>query len=131
MIERNITNYFKTLTAKLPYAYFIVFGLWLAFEGVLNGSIMSLVVLIVCIPFFYQLKFENRILNIILGSLLLFWSFWMTLAYISDITQIIAINNHSLRFIIIGGVIVLFNFLASISILRKTNADKINPISIA
>ncbi len=131
MIERNITNHFKTLTAKLPYTYFIGLSLWMAFDGVLNGSVTSALALIVCVPFFYQLKFENRTLNIILGSLLLFWSFWITLAYIFDIAQIIAINNHSLRFILGGGVLVLFNFLASISILRKVKAGNTNSISIA
>jgi len=131
MIERNITKHFKTITAKLPYAYFIGLCLWIAFEGMLNGTLKSALVLVVCIPFVYQMKFESRALNIILGIVLLIWSVWMTLAYISDAAKITTINNRSLIFIFGGGALILFNFLASISILRKIKAGNTNSISIA
>lgn len=129
MIERTIN--FKTLFAKLPYAYFIGLCLWMAFYGMLNDNIISALFLLICIPFLYQLKFENRSLNIILGILLLIWSFWITLAYIFDVAQISTLDNRSLSFIIGGGILVLLNFLASISILHKVKADTTNQISIA
>ena len=131
MIERNITQHSKRFPAKLPYAYFIGLCLWIAFEGMLNGSMKSALVLMVCIPFLYQLKFESRALNIVLGMVLLIWSIWMTLAYIFDIAKITTIDNRSLFFILGGGVLVLLNFLASISILRKIKAGNTNSISIA
>lgn len=131
MIERNTTIKFKTLLSKVPYAYFICICIWIAFDGILKGNTRSFLVLVIGIPFVYQLKFENRTLNIILGSVLLLWSLWMMLAFITDVAKITNLNYDSWSFITSGVCMVFLNFLASLSILGKVTAASKNPISIA
>jgi len=91
----------------------------------------SFLVLAISIPFVYQLKFENRTLNIILGSVLLLWSFWMMLAFVTDVAKITNLNYDSWSFIISGAGMVFLNFLASFGILRKVTTGNTNTISIA
>jgi|GEM_PF-6438743 len=114
---------------KLPYLYFIIIFVWNSLSHLSNNTSQWYGLLIVSIPFMYQLVFEKRVLTIILGCLTLIWSCWMTLAFLSDVAKINPAKSSS-GFVVIGGTLVILNFIASFGILRRINAGE-NKTAIA
>lgn len=120
MTETNTNSLERFI--KLPYLYFIIIFVWSLLSHLSDNTSPWYVLLIVSIPFMYQLIFEKKVLTIILGCLTLIGSCWMTLAFLSDVAKINLANSPG--FIVIGGSFIILNFLASIGILRRINAGQ-------
>ena len=76
------------LYQKSPYLYFILVGFIIAIPNMLRGIPNSYIVLVLCLPFVYQIFKERKDLNILLGILMMMWSLWMSLAFLSDAIKI-------------------------------------------
>ena len=57
---------------------------------------------------------KNKILNVAVAAFMLFFSFWMGLAYLSDFNQILEFDNKAWQFVIVGGLFVFTNFFMAI-----------------
>lgn len=102
-----------------PYLYFIsVITYWFTDINQDNGS-TSYFILLLCIPFIWQLVKPNKVLNISLGITFTCLSSYLILAYLSDVLNI---TSFSLArgFIIYGGIFVLANFIMSTWIIRNS-----------
>ncbi|MEM1321560.1 MAG: hypothetical protein AAGG75_14985 [Bacteroidota bacterium] len=111
----------KNWTAKIPHLYFIAIIFWI-YRDNLHSADPSLTVLLFAIPFAYQLFYNKHWLNLVLGSIAGFYSFWMFMAYLSDLAKP-AVEGYT-RFALIGGSFVLLNFLMVYLLFKGCLAQK-------
>ncbi len=57
---------------------------------------------------------KNKILNVGVAAFLLFFSFWMLLAFLSDFHEITIMDQKAWEFVILGSLFVLANFAMSL-----------------
>lgn len=91
----------------LPHIYFTIISIVIATNP--NFTMIGIAILMLAMIFL-----KNKILNLSASAFLLFFSFWMMLAYISDFNKIAVLDYKTWQFIIIGGLFVLTNFIMSL-----------------
>lgn len=105
--------YAKNIFKWLPYIYFFVIFL------LINIPESNIYVFILTIPFLLQLFFHLKYLDEILGILTFILSVWLMLAYASDLHKITTPTDQSYKFIAIGGILVISNFVMCILLFRN------------
>ena len=105
--------YAKNVFKWLPYIYFFAFFL------LINIPESNIYVFMLTIPFLLQLFFHLKYLDEILGILTFIMSVWLLLAYASDLHKITKPTDQSYKFIAIGGLLVVSNFVMCILLFRN------------
>ena len=109
-------KYGKVILKWLPYTYFSVFFILIISE---SASYYNIVPLALSALLLLQMYFQLKYVDWFMGMLLLFLSLWFLLAYASDFHKITSYTNQTWQFIVIGGLIVISNFVMSILMLRN------------
>lgn len=104
----------------IPYLYFIAVVVFWFTDVNRNEGIMAYPILLLGIPFLWQLIKPNEKLNFSLGLVFVCLSSYMILVYISEILGFITINNGILSFLFYGGLIVLTNFFMALWIIKNS-----------
>jgi hypothetical protein len=113
-------NAISRYTKFIPYLYFIsVIGYWFTSANKTEG-ISAYIILLLGIPFVWQLIKPNRRLNFSLGIVFVCLSSYLVLAYLSDLLNIIDWSDSAKRFLFYGGLLVLGNLVMSLWIIRNS-----------
>ena len=104
----------------IPYLYFIVIIIYWFTDVNRNGGINAYPILLFGIPFIWQLFRPSKKLNFTLGIIFVCLSSYLILAYLSDLFNIISFSDSAKRFIIMGGLFVLTNFIMSLWMIRNS-----------
>jgi hypothetical protein len=104
----------------IPYLYFIAITVyWFTYINRSNG-ISAYPILLFGLPFLWQLIKPSKKLNSILGITFVCLSSYLILAYLSDALNIVTFSENAKRFLFIGGLFVLSNFIMSLWIIRNS-----------
>lgn len=118
-MQRN-TFHLSNLVPFLPYLYFIGLSLWMFLNQMDNNANAShLKLLILAVPFTVQLIFSFKYVDLVLGILTFTLALYLTLAYATDVAKLTDYTTRSISFMVIGGLIILFNFIMSIGLFRN------------
>lgn len=79
----------------------------------------DLKMLILAVPFAVQLIFSFRHVDLILGVITFVLALYLTLAYASDLAKLTAYTTRTINFTIIGGLIVILNYIMAILLFRN------------
>ena len=74
---------------------------------------------VLILPFFVQLLFRFRYVDILLGVLTSLGSFWFLLSYLSDINKINSFQSQSIEFISGGAAFLLSLFVMTFQLFRN------------
>lgn len=104
----------------IPYLYFLaVIAYWFTDINKSEG-LTAYPILLLGIPFVWQLIKPNKQLNFSLGIIFVCLSSYLILAYLSDLLHIIDISSSTKTFIIYGGIFVFTNFLMALWMIRNS-----------
>ena len=120
-------QFWKALTGKLYCLYFILLWGIIGIGHLISGKtgLGYLFNFALCLPFIYQMLYEKKYLNILLGCAMLFWSIWIFFAYLSDVFNPNSRDLETWRGFLFGGLLVVMNLIISIQLIRRSN-DKGN-----
>ena len=92
---------------SIPHLYFIVvIAYW--FINVNNqGNIIAYPILLIAIPFIWQIVYPKRHYNFLLGIIFMCLSSYMLLAYVSDAFNFISLTERTKQFLLLSGLLVL------------------------
>ena len=109
----------KFYANRLPYFYFI--GLAIYWFSILLGKeiLSAILVLLMSIPFLWQLIKPNRELNFVLGVIFVCISSYLIIGSLSDLFNLPSLIIAS-RVIIYGSFIAILNFVMSAWIVRNS-----------
>jgi len=104
----------------IPYLYFITIVAFWFTDVNRNEGIVAYPILLLGIPFLWQLIKPNKKLNFTLGLIFVCLSSYMIVAYISEILGFITINKGILSFLFYGGMFVIANFFMALWIIKNS-----------
>lgn len=113
-------NHISKYSKFVPYLYFIAVIIYWFTDVNRHEGIAAFPILLFSIPFVWQLIKPNRRLNFGLGVIFVCLSSYLILAYLSDVVDITHFSKQSKRFLFIGGLFVLTNFIMSLWIIRNS-----------
>ncbi|MGV6829950.1 MAG: hypothetical protein ACWA5P_00120 [bacterium] len=109
----------KFYANRLPYFYFIALAIYW-FSILLGTEVLSaILVLLMCIPFLWQLIKPNRELNFGLGVIFICISSYLIMGSLADLFNLPSVVIAS-RVIIYGSFIAILNFAMSAWIVRNS-----------
>ncbi|MGY0393097.1 hypothetical protein ACW5R3_11145 [Bizionia sp. KMM 8389] len=104
----------------IPYLYFIsAIAYWFTVVN-RNQGITAYPILLIALPFVWQLFKPSKQLNFSLGIIFVCLSSYLILAYLSDLLQIISFSDTIRNFIFVGGLFALTNFIMSLWMIRNS-----------
>ena len=104
----------------VPYLYFIaVIAYWFTVANKNSGA-TAYPILLLGIPFIWQLIKPSKQLNFTLGITFICISSYLILAYLSDVLNIINLSSSIKQFIIYGGLFVAANFVMALWMIRNS-----------
>ncbi|OZV69028.1 hypothetical protein [Winogradskyella aurantia] len=113
-------NTISKYTKFIPYLYFIsVIIYWFTAVNRNQGS-SAYIILLLGLPFLWQLVKPNRKLNFSLGIVFVCLSSYLILAYLSDLLNIVQWKDSTKKFLFLGGLLVVGNFIMSLWIIRNS-----------
>lgn len=113
-------KFINQYTKFIPYLYFIsIVAYWFTDINKSNG-ITAYPILLLGIPFLWQIVKPNKRLNFILGITFVCLSSYLILAYLFDVLKISSFSLTFNDFIIYGGIFVVLNFIMALWILRNS-----------
>lgn len=113
-------NTISKYTRFVPYLYFIsVIGYWFTAVNKTEG-ISAYIILLLGIPFAWQLIKPNRQLNFSLGIVFVCLSSYILFAYISDLLNLIKWSDYAKGVLFYGGLLVIGNLVMSLWIIRNS-----------
>ncbi|NCO62754.1 MAG: hypothetical protein GW839_01745 [Flavobacteriales bacterium] len=111
-----ITQY----TKFVPYFYFIsIVAYWFTDINKTEG-ITAYPILLLGIPFLWQIIKPNKSLNFILGITFVCVSSYLILAYLFSILNMITLSTSIKVFLVYGGIFILLNFVMALWIIRNS-----------
>ena len=113
-------NLISKYSKFVPYLYFIAVIIYWFTDVNRHEGIGAFPILLFSIPFVWQLIKPNRKLNFGLGVVFVCLSSYLILAYLSDVVNITHFLEQSKRFLFVGGLFVLTNFIMSLWIIRNS-----------
>jgi len=109
----------KALKKYTPYLYFLSIIIFL-FSN-FNNNISSYSLLILTIPFIWQIIKPNPRLRFILGITTICLSSYLIIVYLTGVLNVISLSfNITDKLMIFGGLFVVANFVMSLWIIRST-----------
>lgn len=112
----SISKYSKFI----PYLYFIAVIIYWFTDVNSQEGIVAFPILLFGIPFLWQLIKPSNQLNFVLGLVFVCLSSYLILAFLSDVVDITHFTNQSKRFLYIGGLFVITNFIMALWIIRNS-----------
>ncbi len=112
----KMINKYANLT---PYLYFIAFTIYWFTSAISSSDIWTYFILLLMIPFLWQIIKPNKELNFTLGISFVCISSYIILIYLSDALHISSIELAK-GVILYSGVFVITNFLMSLWIIRNS-----------
>lgn len=111
----------SNLVPFLPYLYYIGLSLSMFLVQIdkEQAGAGDLKMLILAVPFAVQLIFSFRHVDLILGVITFVLALYLTLAYASDLAKLTAYTTRTINFTIIGGLIVILNYIMAILLFRN------------
>lgn len=100
-------NKLSKLGLILPHLYFAAVAIIIAFNP-------NYFMLIIAVALLAMIFIKKKTLNVAIAAFLLFFSFWMMLAYLSDFQKITEFNAEAWKFAIQGALFIIANFFMSI-----------------
>jgi hypothetical protein len=91
----------------LPHVYFMS-------VAIIITANPNLVVIGIAIFLFAMIFIKNKIMNVAVAAFMIFFSFWMGLAFLSDFQKIVEFDNQAWQFVSLGGLFVVTNFFMAI-----------------
>lgn len=120
MLNSFMMNFINKYYKFIPYLYYIaVIGYWFTDVNRSEG-LTAYPILLIGIPFIWQLIKPNKQLNFSLGIIFVCLSSYLILAYLSDLFNIINLSASTKAFIIYGGLFVICNFLMALWMVRNS-----------
>ena len=111
---------FSKFSKFIPYFYFLaVIAYWFTDINRSEG-INAYPILLLGIPFLWQLIKPNEKLNFSLGIIFVCLSSYMILAYLFDLLNIVNLSPQTKRFLILGGFFVTGNFIMALWMVRNS-----------
>jgi hypothetical protein len=104
----------------IPYLYFIAIIAYVFTGANQRQGVLAYPILLFGIPFLWQLIKPNKKLNFALGISFVCISSYLIMAYLSDIFDIVSLNETAKKFVIFGGGFVMANFIMSLWIIRNS-----------
>lgn len=129
-------KHIKPLLRWTPEAYFILFAIWCACENYSASKYTDsvpfnypAVVLIVLLTL--QFFFKNRSIGLIVSSVLGIVSAYLILALWSDFSKNPTFDERGIRFLGIGGLLIIINITMAVLMFRKyLKANGTTPINV-
>lgn len=111
----------SNLVPFLPYLYFIALSISMFLVQIdkETGNTDDLKLLLLATPFVAQLIFSFRYVDLILGAVMFVVAIYLTLGYASDLAKITTYPPRAINFIVIGGLIVVLNYVMAILLFRN------------
>lgn len=110
----------NTYTKHIPYLYFIsIIALWFTIVNRNNG-LVAYPILLLAIPFLWQLIKPNRYLNFILGITFLSISSFVLFMFIFNQIQLISTPKIIYFLFFYGGIIIPGNFIMALWMIRNS-----------
>lgn len=119
----------KNILAALPYLYFIGLLVWIVWDhnAGSNGIEKSFLPLAFTLPFVVQLFLKNKTIDLFLIAICGIFTLYMTLAFLSDYSDITTMTEKAKQFIIYGGLFTTGNYLMTglmvFNLIKKTNNE--------
>ncbi|MFL0352226.1 hypothetical protein [Xanthomarina sp. GH4-25] len=104
----------------IPYLYFIASVAYWFTDVNKNNGISAYPILLIAIPFIWQLVKPSKRLNFSLGIIFVCLSSYLILAYLGDIFNIVSFSETVKSFILLGGLFVFTNFIMSLWMIRNS-----------
>lgn len=104
----------------IPYLYFLVVIAYWFTDINRNEGLTAYPILLLGIPFVWQLIKPSIQFNFSLGIVFVCLSSYLILAYLSNLLNIIDISSTTKSFVIYGGVFVFANFLMALWMIRNS-----------
>lgn len=104
----------------VPYLYFIVAVTYWFTDVNKNNGLTAYPILLITIPFVWQLIRPSKNLNFSLGIIFVCLSSYLILAYLGDILNIVTFSETVQSFILLGGLFVFTNFIMSLWMIRNS-----------
>jgi hypothetical protein len=119
-LNNSKMNSISKYTKFVPYLYFLsVIIYWFTTINKSDGM-SAYPILLFGIPFLWQLIKPSRKLNFTLGIVFVCLSSYLILAYISDLLNIINWTASAKKFLFLGGLLVVGNFIMSLWMVRNS-----------
>lgn len=113
---KRLSNYSKFI----PYLYFITITVyWFTNINRTNG-IMAYPILLLGLPFLWQIIKPSKKLNFILGITFVCLSSYLILAYLFDMFNMLSLSSSIKAIMVYGGVFILLNFIMALWIIRNS-----------
>ena len=113
-------KFVNTYSKFIPYLYFIAISIFWFTEVNKVSGVTAYPILLLGIPFLWQIIKPNRKLNFALGITFVCLSSYIILAYLSNLLNIVDIPLSIKEFIIFGGLFVAVNFVMALWIIRNS-----------
>lgn len=113
-------NQISKYSKFIPYLYFITVSIYWFTDVNRQEGLVAYPILLLSVPFAWQLFKPNSKLNFGLGVVFVCLSSYLILAYLSDVVDITHFTNQSKQFLFVGGLFVLTNFIMALWIIRNS-----------
>ncbi|WP_188652586.1 hypothetical protein [Yeosuana aromativorans] len=113
-------KYISQYTKFIPYFYFIsIVAYWFTDINKTEG-LTAYPILLLGIPFLWQIIKPNRQLNFVLGITFVCVSSYLILVYLFNMLNMLSISPSIKVFMVYGGVFILLNFIMALWIIRNS-----------
>ncbi|HMC00163.1 MAG TPA: hypothetical protein VKN14_03900 [Flavobacteriaceae bacterium] len=103
----------------IPYIYFIaIISYWFT-DVNRTAGLSAFPILLIGIPFLWQILKPNRSFNFILGTVFVCLSSYLILAYLVQIMNLATFTTPH-KFVLFGGLFIFLNFIMAIWIVRNS-----------
>ena len=110
----------KTYSKFIPYLYFLTITIYWFTDLNRSNGITAYPVLLLGLPFVWQMIKPNRQLNFILGITFVCISSYLILAFIFDVFHMFSFSLPIKVFMIYGGIFIFLNFIMALWIIRNS-----------
>ena len=110
----------EKISRFVPYLYFLVLIAYGFTQMNRTDGILAYPFLLAAIPFVVQIIRPRKALNLTLGITTVCISSYLIIAYLADLAQILVINEKVKQLLLLGGGLVVLNFLMSMWLVRNS-----------
>ena len=113
---KRISKYSKFI----PYLYFIIITSYLFTNINKSAGIIAYPILLLSIPFIWQLIKPSKQLNFSLGTIFVCLSSYLIIVYLSGTLDLFTLSKRLQPILKIGGFVIISNFIMSLWMIRNS-----------
>jgi len=110
----------NTYAKYIPYVYFLAVIIYWFGNMNSRSGISAYPILLLSIPFIWQILKPNKQLNFSLGIVFVCLSSYLIMAYLSDVFDIVDLSASTQQFLIYGGLFVVANFVMALWMVKNS-----------